>query len=71
MTAQAHPHLASFGRSIGYRVRWFGLSIWGPAQLGDREDPMERLRRRYGRAPKAPSIAHPMGLQRSYDDLPE
>jgi hypothetical protein len=35
----------SLGYRILYRVRYIGLHIFGPAQLGDAEDPHARLRR--------------------------
>ena len=61
---------ADAGSTLGYFVRWIALALYGPAQLGDREDPLERLRRRYGREHKA-AVAHPMGLQEKYDNLPD
>jgi hypothetical protein len=30
---------------IGYRIRQFGLTIFGPAQLGEGNDPKARLER--------------------------
>lgn len=62
--------LADISPSFGYFVRWLALTLFGPAQLGDREDPVERLRRRYGRSAHV-AHAHPLGLQRSYENLPD
>jgi hypothetical protein len=61
---------ADAGSTLGYFVRWLGLSLYGPAQFGDQEDPLERLRRRYGRVHKDAG-PQPMGLQDSYDNLPD
>ena len=42
-------HAGSEGLSLGYRlvyrVRHAGLSLFGPAQLGEEEDPRRRLER--------------------------
>ncbi|WP_270886718.1 hypothetical protein [Pedococcus sp. 5OH_020] len=35
----------SLGYRLGYRIRAIGMSIFGPAQLGEEDDPMRRLRR--------------------------
>jgi hypothetical protein len=35
----------SLGYRILYRIRYIGLHLYGPAQLGDAEDPHVRLRR--------------------------
>jgi hypothetical protein len=35
----------SIGYRISYRIRAIGLSIYGPAQLGEADDPLVRLRR--------------------------
>lgn len=35
----------SLGYRILYRIRYIGLHLFGPAQLGDEEDPHARLRR--------------------------
>jgi hypothetical protein len=35
----------SLGYRIMYRIRYVGLHLFGPAQLGDAEDPHARLRR--------------------------
>lgn len=35
----------SVGYRIGWRLRYIGSSVFGPAQLGDAVDPLERLRR--------------------------
>jgi hypothetical protein len=35
----------SLAYRLGYNLRMLGLSLFGPAQLGERNDPKERLRR--------------------------
>ena len=35
----------SLGYRILYRIRYIGLHLFGPAQLGDAEDPHARLKR--------------------------
>lgn len=35
----------SIGYRIGYRIRLFALTIFGPAQLGEGNDPKARLER--------------------------
>lgn len=35
----------SIGYRIGYRLRMIGLTIFGPAQLGENNDPKLRLER--------------------------
>jgi hypothetical protein len=35
----------SIGYRISYRLRAIALTLYGPAQLGDAEDPIVRLRR--------------------------
>ncbi|MEW1955489.1 hypothetical protein [Terrabacter sp. NPDC080008] len=35
----------SIGYRIGYRIRMFVLTIFGPAQLGESNDPKARLER--------------------------
>ena len=35
----------SIGYRIGYRIRQLGLTIFGPAQLGEGNDPKARLER--------------------------
>jgi len=35
----------SIGYRIGYRIRMFALTIFGPAQLGEGNDPKARLER--------------------------
>jgi len=44
----------SIGYRIGYRIRMFGLTIFGPAQLREGNDPKARLEReRAGRVARA------------------
>ena len=35
----------SLGYRIGYRIKWLGMHLDGPAQLGDADDPHRRLER--------------------------
>ncbi len=35
----------SLGYRFGYWVRYHGLGVFGPAQLGDSEDPRQRMKR--------------------------
>ena len=35
----------SLAYRIGWRVRYLGLHVFGPAQLGELDDPHERLKR--------------------------
>ncbi|NYG07262.1 hypothetical protein BJ986_001749 [Phycicoccus badiiscoriae] len=35
----------SWGYRIGYRIKVLGMHMYGPAQLGDAEDPHRRLER--------------------------
>lgn len=35
----------SLGYRIGYRIKVLGMHMYGPAQLGDSEDPHRRLER--------------------------
>lgn len=35
----------SLGDRIAYRIKWLGMHMYGPAQLGDRDDPHRRLER--------------------------
>ncbi len=43
--AKAESEGLSLGYRIFYRIRYLGLHLFGPAQLGDAEDPHARLRR--------------------------
>jgi hypothetical protein len=43
--ARAESEGLSLGYRILYRIRYIGLHLFGPAQLGDAEDPHARLRR--------------------------
>jgi hypothetical protein len=45
----------SLGYRIAYRVKWIGMHLYGPAQLGDAEDPHRRLERQ--RAAKVAQVA--------------
>ncbi len=47
--ARADSEGLSFGYRILYRIRYIGLHLYGPAQLGDTEDPHARLRRERAR----------------------
>ena len=35
----------SLGYRIAYRIKWLAMHMYGPAQLGDRDDPHRRLER--------------------------
>jgi hypothetical protein len=39
----------SLGYRVLYRIRYIGLHMFGPAQLGDADDPHVRLRRERAR----------------------
>ena len=45
MSRKGESEGLSIGYRISYRVRAIGLSIYGPAQLGEDDDPLVRLRR--------------------------
>ena len=45
MTGSAHTGRLSLAYRIGYQLRMAGLSLFGPAQLGETNDPKARLRR--------------------------
>jgi hypothetical protein len=42
--------LAGLWGSIAYWVQYVGLSIYGPAAQSEAADPIERLKRKYGRS---------------------
>jgi hypothetical protein len=43
--ARAESEGLSLAYRILYRIRYIGLHLYGPAQLGDAEDPHARLKR--------------------------
>ena len=43
--AKAESEGLSLAYRILYRIRYLGLHLYGPAQLGDAEDPHARLKR--------------------------
>ena len=43
--ARANSEGLSVGYRILYRIRYIGLHVFGPAQLGDTDDPHARMRR--------------------------
>jgi hypothetical protein len=43
MSSQRSSEGLSIGYRIGYQLRMLGLSIFGPAQLGENNDPKARL----------------------------
>jgi hypothetical protein len=43
--ARADSEGLSVGYRILYRIRYIGLHVFGPAQLGDTDDPHARMRR--------------------------
>lgn len=45
MSSQRSNEGLSIGYRIGYRLRMLGLSLFGPAQLGESNDPKARLAR--------------------------
>lgn len=65
-------HLSNLSETVAYRMKWLVLNLWGPADLPEENDPMDRLKREYHReeemtpprnqipqsqsAPKPPSI---------------
>lgn len=46
MTAKADREGLSLGYRIGYRLQYLVLHLFGPAQLGDAENPHVQLQRR-------------------------
>jgi hypothetical protein len=51
----------SLAYRIGYQIRYLGLHVFGPAQLGDNEDPQARLRRERQRKVAAARSARGLG----------
>ncbi len=49
---QRRHGLAGLMDSIAYYVQWTLLSIFATAELSREKDPIEQLRRRYGREPR-------------------
>ena len=47
----------SLGYRIRYQIRYLGLLVFGPAQLGDNEDPQARMRRERERKVAAARLA--------------
>ena len=45
MGRKAEREGLSLGYRLGYRVKWLGMHLYGPAQLGEVEDPHRRLER--------------------------
>ncbi|TPG13936.1 hypothetical protein [Pedococcus bigeumensis] len=45
MSRKADREGLSLGYRIGYRIKVLGMHMYGPAQLGDAEDPHRRLER--------------------------
>ena len=45
MGRKAEREGLSLGYRLGYRIKWLGMHMYGPAQLGDVEDPHRRLER--------------------------
>ncbi len=46
---------------IWYQIRYLGLHVFGPAQLGDQEDPQARMRRERERKVAAARLARGVG----------
>ena len=63
--AKADSEGLSLGYRILYRIRYVGLHVFGPAQLGDAEDPHARMRRERERArpPRVERGPDPLSLQ--------
>ena len=64
--AKADSEGLSLGYRILYRIRYVGLHVFGPAQLGDAEDPHARMRRErgaQGRPPRVERGPDPLNLQ--------
>ncbi len=57
MPRQDRLHRAA--KDAAYFIRRLGLALFGPAQLDEEHDPIEALRRQYGRLPKAPRVDDP------------
>ncbi|MBC9823798.1 hypothetical protein [Terrabacter sp. MAHUQ-38] len=54
MSSQRSSEGLSIGYRIGYRLRMLGLTLFGPAQLGESNDPKARLvREREARVARA------------------
>lgn len=51
----------SLGYRIRYQIRYLGLHVFGPAQLGDDEDPQARMRRERERKVAAARLARGVG----------
>ena len=51
----------SLGYRIRYRIRYLGLHVFGPAQLGDSDDPHARMRRERERKVAAARLARGVG----------
>ena len=45
MSRKADREGLSLGYRIGYRIKVLGMHMYGPAQLGESEDPHRRLER--------------------------
>ncbi len=45
MSRKADREGLSLGYRIGYRIKVLGMHLYGPAQLGESEDPHRRLER--------------------------
>ena len=56
MSRKADREGLSLGYRIGYRVKVLGMHLYGPAQLGEAEDPHRRLERK--RAAKVAAARH-------------
>jgi hypothetical protein len=44
-----HDPLHKIGTSVAYWTQWIALELWGPATQDASVDPIEELKRRYGR----------------------
>ncbi len=59
--ARSNVEGLSLGYRIRYRIRYVGLHLYGPAQLGDSDDPHARMRRERARKVAAAQEARRAG----------
>ena len=46
---EASPRLHRVRKALAYRLQWFLLQMFGPAQQDEAHDPLEQLKRKYHR----------------------
>jgi hypothetical protein len=59
MARSSRRRRLSLAYRIGYQLRMAGLSLFGPAQLGERDDPKARLQRERAAREAALQARHP------------